>query len=94
MTFVPRELGGTYSGDGDNDEEKDNDEDGESDADKLEPEDTNLDCLTYTISLVVGYGSAVADMAGDDADATAEDAAVEESSESENAEDFGKMNSL
>ena len=50
--------------------------------------------LTDAISLVVGYGSNVADAAGDDAAATTEDAAAEESSEAEIAEFFWKMNSL
>ena len=88
MTFVPCYLGGTDISDEDNDEETDNDEDDESDAYKLELEDTNLDRITDAISLVVGGGSAVADVAGYDADATAEEAAAKESSYAENAEDF------
>ena len=47
-----------------------------------------MDRLRYTISLVVGDGSAIADAAGDDNDATPEGAAAEESSEAENAEYF------
>ena len=76
MTFFPREIGGTDSGDCDNNKETDNDEDGESDAKELDLEDANLECLTDAISLVLGDGSAVADAAGDDAAATAEDAAA------------------
>ena len=45
LTFFPRELGGTDSGDGNNDEETYNGEDGEYDADKSDLEDTNLDRL-------------------------------------------------
>ena len=71
FTFVPRDLGGTYSGDCDNDKEKENDEYGESDAEELELEDSNLNRLTDAISMVVCDGSAVADAAGDGADATA-----------------------
>ena len=44
--------------------------------------------LTDAISLFVGYGRNVADAAGDDAAATTEDGAAEESSEAENAEYF------
>ena len=54
----------------------------------MDLEDTKLDRLTYSISLVVVDGSAVADAAGDDAATMAEDAAAEESSEAENAEYF------
>ena len=75
MTFVPRDLGGTVSGDGDNNKETDNEEDGESDADKTDMEDVNLNRFTDVISLVVGDGSAVSDASRDDAAATAEDAA-------------------
>ena len=71
LTFVPRDLGGTDRGDSDNDKETDNDEDGESDAEELDLEDANLDRLTDEITLVVGYGSAATDAAGDYAAATA-----------------------
>ena len=88
LEFVPRDFGGTVSGDGNNDEETDNDEDGKPDVDDLDLEDSNLDRLADAISLVVGDGSTVADAEGDDDAATTEDAAAEESSESENAEYF------
>ena len=88
MTFFPRELGGTDSGDGNNNKETDNDEDDKSIADESELEDANLDRLTDAISLVAGAGSTVSDTAGDDAAATEEDADAEESSEVENAEYF------
>ena len=78
LMFVPRDLGGTDSGDGNSDKETDNDKDGESDADKLDMEDANLDRLTDEISLVVGDGSAFADTAGDDDAATAEETSAEE----------------
>ena len=94
LTFSPCDLKNTYSGDGNNDKETKNDKDGESDAEKSELEDANLEHLTDAICLVVGAGSAVADAEGDDAAATSEEAAVEESSKAENAEDFGKMNLL
>ena len=93
-TFVPHDLGGTDSGDGNNGKETENDEEGESDADESDLEDANLDCITDAISLVVGDRIAVADAAGDDAAVTAEDASTEESSEAENVDFFGKMNSL
>ena len=86
LMFVPCDLGGTDSSDGDNDEETDNDEDGESNLDKSDLEYANFDRLTDAISLVVGGGSAVADASGDDAATTAEDTSAEESSEAENAE--------
>ena len=54
----------------------------------MELEYENFDCLTDSINMVVGDGRAVADTAGDDAAATAEDDSAEESSEAENAEDF------
>ena len=44
--------------------------------------------------MVVGDGSAVTDASGDEATATAEDAAVEESSEAETQKIFENMNSL
>ena len=47
-----------------------------------------MDRLTDAIILVVGDGSAVSDVAWDDAAVTAEGAAAEESSEVENAEEF------
>ena len=94
MTFFPRELGGTDSGDGNNNKETDNDEDDKSIADESELEDANLDRLTDEISLVVGDGSSVAYAAGYITVAAEEDAVAEESSEAENVEDFGKMNSL
>ena len=77
MTFVPRDLGGTVSGDGDNNEETDNEEDGESDADRTDMEDVNLNRFKDVISMVVGDGSAVYDASRDDAAATAEGAASE-----------------
>ena len=86
--FVPRDLGGTDSGDGKNEKETDNGDYGKFDADESELEDTNLYRLTDAISLVVGDGSAAADTAGDDATATAEGAAAEESSKAENEEYF------
>ena len=88
LNFVPRDLEGTDSSDGNNDEETENDEDGKPDVDDLDLEDSNLDRLADAISLVVGDGSTVADAEGDDDAATTEDAAAEESSESENAEYF------
>ena len=90
LTFVPPDLGGTESGDGDNDEGTDNYEDGESDTEKLDLEDGNWDFLTDVISLVVGDGSAVTDAVGDDAAETVEDASAEESIKAENSEDFGE----
>ena len=88
LKFVPCDLGGTDSGDGDSNEETYNVEDSKSDADELDLEGANLDRLMDEISLIVGDGSAVADLAGDDAAATAEDAATEESIEAEEAEMF------
>ena len=88
LTFSPRDLGGTDSGDGDNDKETDNDKYGKSGADESDQEDSKLDRLTDAITLVVDYGSAVSAAVGDNAAATLEDDAVEESSEAENAEDF------
>ena len=85
---VPRHLGVTDSSDGDNDKETGNVKDGESDADEIYLEYANLDRLTDAISLVVGDDRAVADMAGDDATETEEDADAEESSEAEIADDF------
>ena len=85
---VPRHLGVTDSGDGDNDKETGNVKDGESDADKIYLEYVNLDRLIDAISLVVGDDSAVADVAGDDATETEEDADAEESSEAEIADYF------